>query len=168
MDRCVSASSMTGARARDRRGAVYVEFLAVFFPLFTMFLGLVQFSFIQTASIIVQHSAMRAARTANVILYDNPNFYGGAQQGMVSTQKRAMVEQSARMPLVSLGNAGDAKVEFNKSNYGRDEIVQLTVRYPYGCKVPVGRMMACGIDGQREIVAQSGLPAHGADFIYSN
>lgn len=165
MDRCVSASSMTGT-TRDRRGAVYVEFLAVFFPLFTMFLGLVQFSFIQTASIIVQHSAMRAARTANVVLYDNPDFYGGAQQGLVSTQKRAMVEAAARMPLASLGNAAGATVEFNKNNYGRDEVVMLTVKYPYGCKVPVGRMMACGVDGQREIAAQSGLPNHGADFIY--
>jgi len=166
MDRCLTAKGPVEGGARARRGAVYVEFLAVFFPMFTMFLGLVQFSFIQTASIIVQHSAMRAARTAVVVLHDNPTFYGGAQQGMVTGAKQAMVETAARVPLASLGNAGAATVSFDKGSYGRDDPVKLTVKYPYGCKVPVGRVMACGLDGNREIAAQVGLTNHGADFIY--
>ncbi|AKT36529.1 TadE/TadG family type IV pilus assembly protein [Chondromyces crocatus] len=150
----------------DRRGAVYVEFLGAFFPLFTMFLALVQFGFIQTASIIVQHSAIRASRTAAVILHDNPAHYGGALQGTVTAQKREMVLDDARGPLKSLGNANQTNVTFDKNNYGRDDMVRLRVQYPYGCKVPVGRTIACGFDGQRTLEAEASMPNQGADFIY--
>jgi hypothetical protein len=37
-------------RKRGTEGAVMVEFLAVFFPLFSFFLGLVQLMFLQTAA----------------------------------------------------------------------------------------------------------------------
>ncbi|HSN99535.1 MAG TPA: TadE family protein, partial [Candidatus Nanopelagicales bacterium] len=137
--------------AKDQRGAVYVEFLAVFFPLFTMFLGLVQFIFLQTATIIVQQSAMRGARTATVVLFDDPELYGGAQQGMLTPQKRTMVETVARVPLTALGNPANATLSFNKNTYGRNDLLTLTVEYPYACRVPVGRTMACGIDGKRTL-----------------
>ncbi|EYF06584.1 TadE/TadG family type IV pilus assembly protein [Chondromyces apiculatus] len=151
---------------KDKRGAVYVEFLGVFFPLFTMFLALVQFAFVQTASILVRHAALRAARTASVILHDNPAFYGGATQGNVTPQKQQMAADFAKIPLKTLGNAEAATVTFDKPNYGRNDLIKATVRYPYGCNVPVGKLAACGADGERLIEAEASMPNQGADFIY--
>jgi hypothetical protein len=65
-------------RSQSQRGAVYVEFLVVFIPFFILFLWLVQMSFAYAARIVVQHSASRAARSAIVVLPDDPQFYGGA------------------------------------------------------------------------------------------
>ena len=101
-----------------------------------------------------------------MILHDDPELYGGAQQGMVTPQKRAMVETVARVPLTSMGNGNLAQVKFNKNSYSRNELITTTVEYPYLCRVPVGRTMACGFDGERSITAQASLPNHGADFIY--
>lgn len=64
--------------ARDPRGVVYVEFLLAFTPLFVFFLGLVQVSLLAVGALVVRHAAARAARSAIVILEDDPARYGGA------------------------------------------------------------------------------------------
>ena len=64
--------------ADDQRAAVYVEFLVVFMPVFMLFLGMTQMSLMFTAKIVVKHSADVAARSAIVILPDDPAAYGGA------------------------------------------------------------------------------------------
>jgi hypothetical protein len=61
--------------AKDERGAVYVEFLLVFLPVFLIFLGLVQASLLYTANIVVRHAANTAARAAMVVLDDDPAEY---------------------------------------------------------------------------------------------
>jgi Flp pilus assembly protein TadG len=66
-------------RNRGIRGAAYVEFLAVVFPLLTLFLGLTQLALIYGADLLVQQAAARAARAAIVILPDDHEEadYGG-------------------------------------------------------------------------------------------
>ncbi len=54
-----------------RRGAVYVEFLAVIGPLLTLFLGLTQLALLYATNLLVGHAAARAARAAIVILPDD-------------------------------------------------------------------------------------------------
>ncbi|NLN63140.1 MAG: hypothetical protein GX146_09715 [Myxococcales bacterium] len=54
-----------------QRGAVQVEFLIVFGPLFLLMMALVQFALICTASILVHHAAARAVRAAVVVLPDD-------------------------------------------------------------------------------------------------
>jgi len=63
------------ARARDERGVVYVEFLLAFVPLFTLFLGIAQLVLLWGGRLVVGHAASRAARTASVVLDDDPRYY---------------------------------------------------------------------------------------------
>jgi hypothetical protein len=70
--------------ALNDRGAVYVEFLIVFMPIFLLFLGICQIAMIGVARIVVQHAANRAARSAVVVLESDPNEFAGAERGWVS------------------------------------------------------------------------------------
>ena len=69
--------------ARDLRGAVYVEFLLVFLPVFLLFLCILELGFLYTGRLVAQHAATRAARAAVVILDDDPAFYGGEARNRV-------------------------------------------------------------------------------------
>jgi hypothetical protein len=150
----------------DRRGAVYVEFLAVFWPLFTFFMCLVQFAFLQTASIIVNHAAMKAARIAAVVIYGDPAEVGGVGQGTVAGMREEMIKQAGQFPLTALGNAGAAKVTTDKNSYARDEMVTVTVEYDYLCRVPLGRTFVCGVGSTKTIIGKAALPNQGASFTY--
>ncbi|HTM44298.1 MAG TPA: TadE/TadG family type IV pilus assembly protein [Polyangiaceae bacterium] len=57
---------------KHERGAVYVEFLLAFVPVFILFLGVVQLSLVNAAQLVVREAAARACRTAIVILDDDP------------------------------------------------------------------------------------------------
>jgi len=152
--------------AAERRGAVYVEFLAVFWPIFTFFMCLVQFAFLQSASIIVNHGAMKGARTASQVIYGDPAEFGGAGQGTVGGMREALIKQAAQFPLRALGNASDATVKTNKGSYARDEIVTVTVEYDFVCRVPLGRLFVCGAGGTKKIIGMASMPNQGASFIY--
>ena len=65
---------------RDENGAIYVEFLLVFMPVFLIFLGLVQASLMFAANLIVAHAANVAARAAMVVLDDDPGQYGNEKR----------------------------------------------------------------------------------------
>jgi hypothetical protein len=68
----------------DSRGAVYVEFLLAFFPLFLLFLALCQLALVGAAEAMVRHSAYAAARSAIVVLEDEPERFDGAARGSLS------------------------------------------------------------------------------------
>lgn len=61
----------------NQRGIVFVEFLIAFTPFFLLFLGTVQLAFLAQAHLVVQHAALRAARTAVITIDDDPFFYEG-------------------------------------------------------------------------------------------
>ncbi len=75
---------------RDTAGAVYVEFLLAFIPLFFMFLGMLQMGLLYGASLVVQHSANIAARAAMVVMDDDPQYYDGAQRRQLETEASGM------------------------------------------------------------------------------
>lgn len=66
---------------RDDRGAVYVEFLISFFPLFLMFLALCQLALLAAAEAVVRHAAYSAVRSAVVVLEDSPKKFDSARRG---------------------------------------------------------------------------------------
>lgn len=68
----------------DERGAVYVEFLASFFPLFLIFLSVCQLSLLTTARVVVGQAANQAARSAAVVLEDSPDHYDDAPRRTLS------------------------------------------------------------------------------------
>lgn len=70
--------------ADDERAAVYVEFLVVFMPIFMLFLGMIQVGFLYTGKLVVSHAADSAARSAIVILPDDPEEYGGSPKHSIN------------------------------------------------------------------------------------
>jgi hypothetical protein len=74
----------------DQRGAVYVEFLLAFIPLFFMFLGMLQMGLLYGASLVVQHSANVAARAAMVVMDDDPQYYDDEGRRELETNASGM------------------------------------------------------------------------------
>jgi hypothetical protein len=72
---------------RDERGVVYLEFLLAFMPVFLMFLAICQLALMHTAALVVRHAAYVAARSAIVVLEDDPERYDDAPRGRVSAKK---------------------------------------------------------------------------------
>jgi hypothetical protein len=73
--------------ASDGRGAVYVETIICFLPVFILFLGVVQLSFIASAKLVVRHAAVMGARSAIVVLEDDdPGRYGEEGFGVIDYQ----------------------------------------------------------------------------------
>lgn len=70
---------------RSEAGLVYVEFLLCFIPIFVLFLGTVQLALIAGANLVVKHAAYRGARSASVVLADDPRFYDGEPIGHLGT-----------------------------------------------------------------------------------
>jgi hypothetical protein len=150
---------------RATKGAVYVEFLIAFLPVFFFFLSLVQLMFVQTANLIVKHAAVKAARAAVVVLHDDPKFYGGVPMGSFTGERKSSIERAAKIPLAPLGvNAAAVKIAMNGS-HGRDDLVKVTVEFDYTCGVPWGRFTVCGF-GTKKLVGEAAMPNQGADFQY--
>jgi Flp pilus assembly protein TadG len=151
---------------RDTRGAVYVEFLAVFLPLFMFFLSLIQLIFVQTASIITQHSAMTAVRAAAVVVHDDPAAYGGVAEGNVSGARLTDIQRAAEIPLAALGPEGQGVTVDIAGSYTRDQVITVTVNYDYKCRVPGGALVVCGTSGIKKLAAQASMPNQGAEYRY--
>jgi hypothetical protein len=77
---------MTGTAGdrRSRRGAVYVEVIVAIIPVMTFFFGLLQLAMIFSAHLVVRHAAERAARSAVVVLDDEPKLYADTARGAVT------------------------------------------------------------------------------------
>lgn len=93
---------MARLRPSDDCGAVYVEFLIAFFPLFLLFLAVCQLALVASAEALVQHSAFTAIRSAIVVLEDSPVRFDGAPRGNLS-QGRPSTVRGADEVLRKLG-----------------------------------------------------------------
>jgi hypothetical protein len=80
----------TKSLVRDTGGAVYVEFLLAFIPLFFMFLGMLQMGLLYGASLVVQHSAVVASRAAMVVMDDDPQYYDDEGRRELDTNATGM------------------------------------------------------------------------------
>ena len=70
---------------QDQRGAVYFEFLLCFVPVFLLFLAGVQIALLYTANLVGADAALRAARSAIVVLDEDPERHGGVPRGDLLT-----------------------------------------------------------------------------------
>jgi hypothetical protein len=171
------------------KGAVYVEFIITFVPMFFFFLCIVQFTWLEAATVILKHTAEVTARTAIVVLWDDPKDYcspGGGNCvpiGRNERKRKEDIERAAQMVVEPLkGKLSDLTI-LMKSRYERDEMVEVTLKFDYTCRVPVGRMVVCGggygnplgIDGswsegfgdhKKRLTAKAALPGQGADYDY--
>ena len=114
--------------ASDTRGAIYIEFLIAFIPLFVFFMSMVQLSFLRAAHLVNRHAAVVAARAAIVVLPDDPAQYGG------SRVESAVDPDSARKA-IEKGRHGRAlrRLEFaERDGHARRRRLQLRQRRPGG------------------------------------
>jgi len=159
----------------DARGAIYVEFLIVFMPLFVMFMSLVQFAFVQTANLVTKHAAVQAARAAIVVLPDDPNFYGNVPVNKVAGDRKTIIEAAARGRLLAVSTMPDFKIQFpstpggddDKTQFQQDDVVRVKLTFNYPCKIPIGNRFVCTLLGSKKALkAEAALPLQGAGFEY--
>lgn len=160
---------------KDARGAVYVEFLIVFMPIFVMFMSLVQFAFVQTANLVTKHAAVQAARAAIVVLPDDPNFYGNVPVNKVAGDRKTIIEAAARGRLLAVSTMPDFKIQFpstaggddDKTQFQQDDVVRVKLTFNYPCKIPIGNRVVCALLGSKKALkAEAALPMQGAGFEY--
>lgn len=110
----------TGRAARligDVRGAVYVEFLIAFLPVYVFFLCLIQLTILFSSRLVVEHAALNAARAAAVVIGDDPAEYSGEApnwlepdgERLQTIRKAAILTLS---PLILTGLAQDVELIF--------------------------------------------------------
>ena len=87
----------------DARGAVMVETLLAFMPLFMLFLGVVQYVLLALAQLVVQHAAVAGVRSASVVLDDDPARYDGAER--LTIHASAASDASSAGDLLAIGEA---------------------------------------------------------------
>lgn len=64
---------LSSPKPRADSGAIFVEFLLVFVPLFSLFFCVAEFALLATGNLLVKHAAMAAVRASAVIRLPNPN-----------------------------------------------------------------------------------------------
>jgi hypothetical protein len=85
-------TTRSSAHARlcfDQSGVVFLELLICIIPMWTFFLCLVQLALIAHASLMVRHAADSAARSAVVVLPDDPDEYAGEPKMTVNRNQVA-------------------------------------------------------------------------------
>lgn len=90
-----------GALIDDEGGVVFVEFLVAFLPLWVFFLSVVQLAFVSHADLVVRHAADSAARSAAVVLPDDPAAYGGSPKMVLDRTDGNADEMSALLGSLS-------------------------------------------------------------------
>jgi hypothetical protein len=94
---------------RCARGTVMVETVIAFVPLFTLFLGIVQYTFLAAAQLVVRHAAVAGVRSASVVLDDDPARYGGAHElSIAEGEARDATHDLAAVARIALTAVPDA------------------------------------------------------------
>lgn len=107
----------------DARGAVYVEFLLAFMPVFMLFLATTQLSLLTAAKLVVQHAATSAVRSAVVILNDDPGELGEAPRGSLTEGDASSVTSAADL-LAELEPSGAASLPDSSSDDDPNRVTQ--------------------------------------------
>jgi hypothetical protein len=86
-----------------QRGAVFVEFLIAFLPVYVFFLCLLQLAVLFSVRLVTEHAAISAARAAAVVLAEkNPRRYAGERPHSFSTSSGPRHDAIRNAALLSL------------------------------------------------------------------
>jgi hypothetical protein len=161
-------------RAAGDAGAIYVEFLLAFLPLFILFLGLVQLFDLHVANVIANHAAQVTARAAVVVLPDDPAYYDNVAIGKPDGKRKDAIVSAATQVLKAARSVTEVKVSFldgngggaEKAQFGRDDLVKVKLEVRYQCRVPLVSKMVCGTNDIRRLIVEASMPNQGAEFTY--
>jgi hypothetical protein len=142
------------ALVRNARGAVYVELMIAFMPVFTFFLCLLQLAFVYTTRVFVEHTATAAARVAALSLgrpQPGENLAGGENPVALGPQREALVRKAALLtlaPLILDGTINSVVIEPTPTPYAAmsddgSPILHLKVRAQMECKVMIANRLIC-------------------------
>ena len=148
----------------DCGGAVYVEFLIAFLPIFFFFSGLVQLGMVQQASLVTSHAAVMAARGAAVVMADDPAYYLGSSVNTSAGTRQGEVEHGVTIILQAI----DATPQFTLTLPTSVDIegpVNVTLQYSYPCLVPIGSLLVCG-GSTKMLASTASMPNQGANYNY--
>lgn len=154
-----------------RRGSVATEFIVAFGPLALFFFSIWQESLLCSGQALTQHAAIAAARSATVVLPDDPARYGGSAANAVSSQRSEAVRVAAvraMSPLVFDETVQDIQVAFPTApgtlQPGDDVTVRVTATFH--CALPLVKLILCGAQGTTALIAEATLPAQAARYTY--
>ncbi len=161
-----------------------VESLVAIPTLMAFFAMMVQLAYLSIASLVVQHAAVVAARSASVIIPDIPfAFDDQSKVGSADGDRLAAVTLAAStvitalkpLPALSLqANGGfnpDVTVTLMedgepKTEFEPEDIIQAKVSYDYQCAVLFGGSLICGLGGKVTLSAIAAMPTQGAEYGY--
>ena len=164
-------------RDRGTAGAVYVEFLIAFLPLFVLFMSLVQLAFVEVANVVTKHAAVAAVRAAAVVLPDDPSFYGGEPVNNASGARRTAIESAAKARLMAVSTDPQITLTFptspggddDKIQFQRDDLVRVHLEFSYPCKIPIGSYFVCrSLELHKTLKAEAAMPLQGAGYDYTD
>jgi TadE-like protein len=164
--RCTNERRKLSAYAtlrRSEQGAVFVEFLIAFLPVFIFFLCLVQLGLLFTVRLVTEHAALNAARAAAVVIGDEPQRYGNEPINQLRDggKRYAAIRDSALIslsPLILDGTVDGFKVVFpatpggaartgNSSyaamSYSSVSQVRVRIEVTAICKIAIANRIAC-------------------------
>lgn len=136
----VNPSSVSAIR--DERGLVYLEFLIVFVPIWTFSLCTFQLVQIAQADLIVRHAAEAAARSASVVLADDPDEYGGEPERSIARNEVTAGSLRADIARISVSATSSPRSSGRLlANVGRSRLntIRLAAHVPLMPLAPMGR-----------------------------
>ncbi len=157
---------------RSQGGVLFLEFLVSFLPVWVFSLCVFQLALIARANLVVKRAADAAARSAAVVLPDDPAEYGGEPQMSVARQPGAGSALSAALHAASSAmrspTAGSVSHAFSTqafSNLGRSRLntIRLAAHVPLMPLAPndvharAGPSLQNAIGGSRSLLSSFAL-----------
>ncbi len=154
---------------KGTEGAVFVEFLIAFLPVFTMFLCLLQLALLFAVRLVVDHAAMSTVRAAAVVIGDDPETYG--EPGKMprhnlppNSDRYKAIRRAAILslaPLIANGTINDIRIFFvppdkpggkplaSSASFSPIEMqkvskIRVRLEVEAACKMPIANRIACG------------------------
>jgi len=156
-------SARLGALAKDRRGAVAVEFAVATMPLLLCFFCFLQVAFVFTAKMFVRHAAVVGARAAIVILPPNPGGKNGKSIGTTDDIRNAVRASAGTWGKKDLLAFQEEISDSDPGAENSDVTVKVTAKFK--CTVPLGKTVVCPSQGGTiNIVDSATLPKQGAKY----
>lgn len=121
-----------------------------------------------TGKLLTDHAAVAAARSATVVLPDNPQRYGGEgvnTPGKKRTEAVRLAAIRALAPFVHDGNVTEVKVDF-PGGIPPKGALQVRVKATFKCKVSLTYFVVCNSQGVRTMTSVATLPNQGAQYSY--
>jgi hypothetical protein len=171
----------------DRSGAVMVESLVAIPTLLAFMSAMMQLCLLSMASLVVQHAAVVAARSASVIIPDMPlAFESQSPVGTASGDRLTAVESAANAVILALQppQGFNTSANFNKNvtvvlskggdppdtpatTFAMTDMIQAKVTYSFNCQIGFGAsLMVCGTSGHITLQAVASMPNQGAEYGY--